>query len=293
MNGAAGPISKWTAARGAIDRVTQAYDGSVELGLATFPHPDACGPGRIAVAPALGTGDEIAAALVAPPPAAGAYTPLGETLLALADESALVSAAGPAHVVVISDGFQWCSPYDPDARTLPIDGTRALTAEGVSTFVVGFGAGVDVETLDQMALVAGTARPGCDPSADGAAARCYYQADDAAALLAALMDIAAVTAAETCDGMDNDCDSTVDEGVCTTPAVDAGTPTTADADLDVVPAVPGGCGCAAGGPSVVSGPGALGLAGVLILLVTVLSWRRRDPRAARRQAGPRHDRARR
>ncbi|MBZ0232043.1 MAG: hypothetical protein K8M05_06790, partial [Deltaproteobacteria bacterium] len=65
MNGAADAItmtSKWSAARGAIDQVAAAYGAAVELGLATFPYPDECGPGRLDVAPALGRRDAIAAA---------------------------------------------------------------------------------------------------------------------------------------------------------------------------------------------------------------------------------------
>jgi MYXO-CTERM domain-containing protein len=285
MNGAAGTVTKWTAARGAIDQVTDAYDSSIQLGLATFPYPDTCGPGRIVVAPSLGQGDAIHAAMMSPPPEWGFYTPLGETLLALAEQPALTTAASATHVVVITDGFQWCSPYDPATRSLPLDGVEALTAEGVTTFVVGFGAGVDVETLDQMAVAAGTARPGCDPSSEAASARCYYQADDANALLSALMDIAAVTAAETCDDQDNDCDGMIDEDACPTTCSDGGVTAAGDAGVDMPLGEPaGGCGCSTGaGADPYAG---VGFAAALLAVLGAISRRRpakaQDRRPVRR-----------
>ncbi|HUQ06953.1 MAG TPA: VWA domain-containing protein [Kofleriaceae bacterium] len=293
MNGDADPIgmlSKWEAARGAIDRVAASYGTSVELGLATFPYPDACGPGRLEVAPALGRRDAIATALAAAPPSYGAYTPLGETLLALAQDGAVVGGGGAAHAVVITDGFQWCDPYDPEARGLPIDGVKTLADAGVTVFVVGFGGGVDEVTLDRMALEAGTARAGCVAGSVDPATRCYYQADDPASLLAALMDIAAVTSAETCDGQDNDCDGTVDEGACPTPAVDAGVDAfgrDAGAAEDGGGVAAGGCGCSAAAEAGATG-GAVLVFGVGLVILLVRS----RPRARRRRdRGP--DRARR
>ncbi len=282
MNGVAGTESKWSAARAAIDQVAAAYGDRIELGLATFPYPDQCGPGRLDVAPGLGRRDALATALAAPPPETNAWTPLGETLLALADDPAMVSAVAPAHAVVITDGFQWCSPFDPAARGLPLAGVEALGAAGVTTFVVGFGGGADEVTLDQMAMIAGTARAGCTPGSSDAATRCYYQAEDAAALLAALMDIAAVTSVETCDGEDDDCDGLIDEDACAEPGVDAGPSASADAG-DELAVAPGGCGCGAARDAGATAGGviAFGL-GVLV----ALRWPPRSSRRRRRSPDP-------
>jgi hypothetical protein len=283
MNGDADPlgmITKWSAARGAIDQVAAAYGNAVELGLATFPYPDACGPGQLDVAPSLGRRDAIATALATPPPAYGAYTPLGETLLALAQDGAVTGGAA-AHAVVITDGFQWCSPYDPEARGLPVDGVKTLADAGVTVFVVGFGGGVDEVTLDRMALVAGTSRAGCVAGSADPATRCYYQADDAAALLAALMDIAAVTSAETCDGADNDCDGTVDEGACPTPVVDAGVDAfgaDAGAAVDDVGVPAGGCGCGAAAEAGAAGGAVLVFGIGLVIVLRPRARRRRESR---------------
>ena len=82
-------------------------------------------------------------------------------------------------------------------------------------YVVGFGAEVDVLTLNQMAMAAGTALAGCDPTGDSvdAANKCYYQADSAAGLNAALDAVSIKVSAEICDGVDNNCDGQIDEGL--------------------------------------------------------------------------------
>ncbi len=265
MRGLLDDADKWSVATGALAQVVDAYQDTIDLGLITFPRPSACGPGQVDVTPGPHRRDAMLAALAEPPPVAGNWTPLGETLLAAARDPAVV-AVGPAartYVAVITDGFQWCSPFDPAARTLPVEGGRALAAAGVPTFAVGLSAGVDEETLAAMAVAGGTARAACDPGT-GALAGCYYQADDAEALLAALMAIARVTAAETCNGVDDDCDGAIDEGACAAPpSTDAG----ADAG-DELGAPVAGCGCGAAG-------GSAGGAGAVLAALLAIGARRR------------------
>ncbi len=283
MNGEiADGTTKWVAARTALDHVLAAYDQTIGFGLMTFPYPDACGPGRLDVPPAVGQRGAIGMALTAPPPHSGNWTPLGETLAAVADP-AWMAGYVPDAVVVVTDGFQWCSPYDPAQRELPKWAVARLRDRGIRTFVVGFGAAVDEEALAAMAILGETAPAGCDATnTDPARPRCYHQADDAATLTAALMAIAARASAETCDGRDNDCDGVVDDGApcavdercvggaCTpAPALDAGVEG-ADAGADPGD-LPGGCGCrTSAGTDPASGAG-----GMLAIAIAAAQVRRR------------------
>ena len=284
MNGALGEGSKWSSAQGALRDVLTAYDQTIAFGLMTFPYPDACGPGHVDVMPGAGQMAAFDAAMKTPPPEFGNFTPLGETLLAAADPAAMPVA--PDAVVVITDGYQWCDPYDPTARLLPVTGVRRLRERGTRTYVVGFGGGVDRPTLTGMAMEGGTAQVGCDVLGDDPSKpACYYQANDADALVAALMDIAASASDERCDGVDNDCDGVVDDdatctagqacvaGACEVvpvPPVDAGVgPDAGEPGADDEHALPGSCGCTAPGSS----PAGLALA--LATAAVIMRRRRR------------------
>lgn len=206
--------TKWGAAVMAIGGLVAAYEGRIDFGLQPFPYPDRCAPGPVLLEPGAHTPDVVLDALGAPPPSGGNYTPMAQTLDVAAAHPALREVTRTRHLVLVTDGWQWCDPYAPSTRFTPVAAVMRLRDLGVTVHVVGFGAAVDALTLNRAAVAAGTALPGCDATlADPMAMNhCYVPANDLTGLRAALGDIARVVTEEVCDGDDDDCDGSIDEG---------------------------------------------------------------------------------
>jgi MYXO-CTERM domain-containing protein len=207
-------VTKWEAAREAVVQVTASFGGRVDFGIMIFPSPNQCHPGTVEVDCGSDTSGDIEAALGDAPPEFGNYTPMAESIAAAGGHDQLAAPDRRSYVLLITDGWQWCDPYDPDTRFAPVDEVGALlTDRGLVTYVVGFGDAVDVATLNRAAAAGGAPIDGCDPNGEDLASddHCYYQTDDIDSLAAALDEIAQHITEEECDGFDNDCDFLVDE----------------------------------------------------------------------------------
>jgi hypothetical protein len=172
-------------------------------GSSTFSNPS-CEVGEVPIAPAFGTGSAISSYLDPETTTLCNTTPTGSGLLTARD--ALTAAAVPdvsQYIMLVTDGADF---YDSCPTPDPLDVLRQLDAQGIKTFIVGFGAqettpqGVNPPLLNRMACAGHTAKSfdtACMPLATGGydavdpnGPRIYYDAADGPALSAALADVA-------------------------------------------------------------------------------------------------------
>jgi hypothetical protein len=173
--------SKWEVAQEAIGKVVTQFEDDVRFGLALYPGEDlpcddgmGCAPGHIFVDVGSETAKDIADVL-GDAETCSLGTPTAEALEPLQDYPGLEDQGRPNFILLITDGQSTCADPVPMVEALR-DQTPAI-----QTFVVGFGADVDPDELNDMADAGGTALAG-DPK--------YYQADDAQALVDAFAEIA-------------------------------------------------------------------------------------------------------
>lgn len=185
--------TKWTIAVDALNGLLAKNAGKVRFGLELFP--DTTGPScqqdAIAVPVAVGTETKIEGLLSASTSKADPLFPDGpcvtniDTAMQSAkSEPSFEDKSRPSYVLLVTDGKQdGCSAAGGDTGTKQI--ISDLHAQGVDTFVVGFGAGVDIAQMNEFAVAGGQARAGADKQ--------FYDASDEASLVTALSAIAKKT----------------------------------------------------------------------------------------------------
>jgi hypothetical protein len=186
--------TKWEIAVAAINQLTTSFDGDIRFGLTLFPDkvtPD-CKQDLIPIPVDPAAGPAIQTLLTAALDNTDALFPKGPCVTNIdtameqaASEPAFLDMDRQSFALLITDGKQssGCSAGGGDAGTLQT--ITDLAAAKVPTFVVGFGAGVDVNQMNEFADAGGM--PSGDPTNH------FYLADDQASLDAALLAIATAT----------------------------------------------------------------------------------------------------
>ena len=183
MNSSAGQGqgTKWNIAKSAIATLTGGFQGQIRFGLMLYPgtdqagdHGSSCGAGVVFIDPAIDNAATVNDFL-ADAGTTSYGTPTAEALEVLLNYSGLEDTGRQNFVVLITDGQSSCDD--------PVPVVTALKSESpsVTTFVIGFGGGVDPDELNDMADAGGTALSGGTK---------YYVANDAASLGAALAEVA-------------------------------------------------------------------------------------------------------
>lgn len=172
-------ITKMESARAAVKKLAMENAGKIFMGLETFPTAvtlATCGAGQVLVPVGPSTATEITNALNTTVP--GGSTPLAAALALARTQAALKDPVRAKYVLLVTDGAESCDPTDGAA----VNEVKKLADAGVKTFVVGFGTGVDPNTLNGMAFAGGTMK---------STGTWYYQAHKPDELDAALASIAA------------------------------------------------------------------------------------------------------
>ena len=103
LGGIGGGLTKWEAARMAIEEMSMSFADRVNFGLQVFPFPNRCEPGEVIIEIGENDTETLIGGLGEPPPAGGNWTPMAETLTAAGRVPALLDATRDNHLILITD----------------------------------------------------------------------------------------------------------------------------------------------------------------------------------------------
>lgn len=225
-DGIGGQTSRWEALVDAVTSALGPFGTGTHFGLMLFPGPaGGCDTGTVLVDVGIGTGPTIVQTLTSHTIPGGYTTPAGQSLMAASQYSPITGVGHLNRVVFVTDGWQYCSVVSdtrcataaqcvamsvspcptcsPDSteycycvQNWPMLGAQALSAAGVSTYVIGLGDDVNVNALNATADAGGTGLPGCDPGSNQPS--CYVPALNAVDLRTALANTVQEIVADSC-----------------------------------------------------------------------------------------------
>jgi hypothetical protein len=193
--------NRWQVAVEALTAAVTTHDSTLAFGLTMFPDTTGatCSQDAIPIPAAPLSGAAISTMLTAALDPADPMYPDApcvtniDTGMAQALADPAISGTGQRYVMLVTDGAQSgnpdgtgannCGGTDGDARTQAT--IEQLQADGVTTFVVGFGGNVDTSALNAFAIAGGAPRTG---------AQKFYAAESPAQLAQAFASIAELAA---------------------------------------------------------------------------------------------------
>jgi Cys-rich repeat protein len=194
MTGAGGGgKTKWVIAVDALNKMMKDFNGKVRWGLGLFPDTsgDKCTQAAAQFPVADGNETKISSLLTAALqkshnqfPDGPCVTNIDTAMDQASKDPSFSDTTRKSYVLLITDGAQaGCNAAGGDAGTEKI--ITQLNSGGVSTFVLGFGSGIDAAQMNKFAVAGGV--PNNDPTDPTSK---YYKANDPTSLAAALTKIA-------------------------------------------------------------------------------------------------------
>jgi len=198
--------TRWQATKKALTQVLPVYDQNANMGFKFYPSSQKWGSCSVTDQLDLdfhSSADEALGDMIAGMKAFG-YTPMAAALAEAYKAysgAAATSEAGKKYVVLMTDGIETCGG---DA----LAEIEKLATLQVSTIIVAFDTEATRPALTEMAMA------GSLPSTISSAGETvYYQVNDLDSLVNAMTSVMSLTTGEVCNGIDDNCDGTVDNGV--------------------------------------------------------------------------------